>query len=1179
MAVDLTVYPYFDTTDDEVAKGYVRVVGAGNYYIQGRDISVIQGLIHEHERRVSSTIYTNGSVLEGCQLVVRTADLTAILTPGLVYYNGYVVAVDETTLTITASGKEIVGLDITESIVDSDDDSTLKGQYPGSIAYGSPGFPRLKLEATASVTLTSAATLPLLKLYELIDGSPKTLFETPYMSNLYNILARRTFDESGSYVVSGLNLYNGTATATTIEIFVGAGKAYIEGYELIVPSNLDYTVDRALDTSSIEGEVQSYVDSSTTTVFTLYNQPANEVTQVAATVQISASITKGIDGGEDDLRPYQPAGQSASTTISIISIIGGDGAYSAGVSYNLSANHVDWVVGQPQPLQGATYACIWTYRKIMVETSDYTVTNDPDTAGGTCYVTLTGTGDMPVDSTLIEFDYTYLLYRHDVIYIDRYGDVHVQKGIPNTKNNAKPPLINDARALILGYAIIAPLATEAYFISKPVRAITMKQLNTLIDYIELLAYNQAVENLDNEAMAGEPATTLRGILTDGLLGYTKVDLGHTAFNTAFDFDTNTMTNLQLYSGHNLVVNTSNTTATINSHILTLPYDEITLVEQQQGDAVQLINPYSNFNIGGILELTPNTDIWTDTVSVITGEAEHVDISVGQLRRWWSPHMSKPEYAAAALADKAKLEALGVDVGSISPSQGRGTVTYEINNELSRIKTDSQTIAAQWVRGNTVALYGYNFTPLSDLLTLYVDNHELALVAASPAYEGSVTGTLTSDADGIVKGTFTIPNEFYECGTLKVRLTNANNEAVATYTAKGMTTYDYYSTIEGTVTVTWTDPLAQSFGFDDDDYFITGIGVYFAVKDATDPVEIELRNMENGFPGTRVLTKKLIDAADISASGSLDGGTIETKITFDDPVFCEKGAQYCFVVKTDSDTASLWTATLGGTDLITENRILKNPYGVGVMFSSSNASSWNAHQSTDLKFNIYGASFLDSAAVTVEYDPFTATLTTTYDTGTSTVTYTGYSRICLLADPIILAGTSIDWEYGVTDSASSTYTWNPLEPYVDIELEDSLVKYLKVRATIAGTEHVSPIINKSQTGFVGLLTTQYATYITRNVQMPDTYDSVVQYLDVYLPDTATCSFSMSYASDTSGSTWTSAVATSSSSVAIGNDYYRWTLEPGVTASYTAFRARVDIETDHPLHRVIAKRFMNIAKVAI
>ncbi len=230
MPIDLTQHPFYDTTEEERKKGYVRLVGQGGYYIQGRDLSVLQGMVQGQLRDIAYTLYKDGDIIEGCQIIVDLETKKATVTKGKVFYQGFLLEVNDTSVDISALGKEVIGINVYEEIIDSNIDPSLRGQYPGSAAYGQPGHPRLKMTTEVIARPADAPNQPLILLYELENGNPTTVRPAPQMSELYNVLARRTYDESGNYAVEGLKIINtNNHDDTHIEVMLEPGKAYIEG--------------------------------------------------------------------------------------------------------------------------------------------------------------------------------------------------------------------------------------------------------------------------------------------------------------------------------------------------------------------------------------------------------------------------------------------------------------------------------------------------------------------------------------------------------------------------------------------------------------------------------------------------------------------------------------------------------------------------------------------------------------------------------------------------------------------------------------------------------------------------------------------------------------------------------------------------------------------------------------
>lgn len=193
---------------------------------------------------------------------------------------------------------------------------------------------------------------------------------------------------------------------------------------------------------------------------------------------------------------------------------------------------------------------------------------------------------------------------------------------------------------------------------------------------------------------------------------------------------------------------------------------------------------------------------------------------------------------------------------------------------------------------------FNATGMKPLTRVYAFFDKVNVSAYCTPTGGSLGGNLVSSAGGRVTGVFSIPNAGgtrensrvtagvprFRTGDRVFRLTSSSTNAVesvetfaqATYSATGIV-----STVQETIIATrnarvevrdvsetanvtrdvtvredvvgWWDPLAQSFmpqakGGE----YITKIDVYFGAKDANLPVTCQIREMDNGYPTTKVL---------------------------------------------------------------------------------------------------------------------------------------------------------------------------------------------------------------------------------------------------------------------------------------------------------------------------------------
>ena len=166
---------------------------------------------------------------------------------------------------------------------------------------------------------------------------------------------------------------------------------------------------------------------------------------------------------------------------------------------------------------------------------------------------------------------------------------------------------------------------------------------------------------------------------------------------------------------------------------------------------------------------------------------------------------------------------------------------------------------------------------------------------------------------------------------------------------------------------WFDPLAQTFLVQQENgAFLTSVDLFFSARDPNlkIPCRIEIREVVNGYPGSKVLPFSRVEkkATDVNLSyQDASGNTIlpATTFTFTSPVYVQNGVEYALVALSDSDSYKIWISQTDQVDIFTKNRILSQPYN-GVLFKSQNASAWTADQTQDMKFVIRRAKFTQSS---------------------------------------------------------------------------------------------------------------------------------------------------------------------------------------------------------------------------
>ena len=95
-----------------------------------------------------------------------------------------------------------VGFEISEQIINSNDDSSLYDNAKGFTNFAAPGADRFKISVQLSKkALTDYEDTNFVELFRTNQGQTKKIQDSTLYSELKKYFAKRTFDESGSYAV------------------------------------------------------------------------------------------------------------------------------------------------------------------------------------------------------------------------------------------------------------------------------------------------------------------------------------------------------------------------------------------------------------------------------------------------------------------------------------------------------------------------------------------------------------------------------------------------------------------------------------------------------------------------------------------------------------------------------------------------------------------------------------------------------------------------------------------------------------------------------------------------------------------------------------------------------------------------------------------------------------------
>ena len=288
-----TILTTKEATDNSADTIYVNYITSGNSnteptFRQGETLEVVDGV-----NTPLLVVGTDGSVLPTSISITNpdTGDVTSIESPamgfasavkveeGVYFINGYFVRNDAELLVIDEyydkpSAK--IGFTITETIVTPEQDNSLYDNAIGSSNYTAPGAHRLKINVRLTEFDIGAITdKNFIQLLTVSRGVVKSKVTQTDYNLLEETLARRTFDESGDYVVDNFavdireyaqkesnngifsvdefDLYNGlTSSEASRKMIasVGPGKAYIKGYEIVNKETKYLAINKARESLS-----------------------------------------------------------------------------------------------------------------------------------------------------------------------------------------------------------------------------------------------------------------------------------------------------------------------------------------------------------------------------------------------------------------------------------------------------------------------------------------------------------------------------------------------------------------------------------------------------------------------------------------------------------------------------------------------------------------------------------------------------------------------------------------------------------------------------------------------------------------------------------------------------------------------------------------------------------------
>lgn len=1145
---ELSKAPYLDRYNPKDAR--TRLLFNADRPLQQSELLEMQSMQVNALESVAESIFSSGDIQTGMGYILNGKTLT--IDDGKVYIGGTVRNFNKQSIEITGTGTEYIGVKLKREIITSEDDPSLLDQTSGVPSHFSAGADRLKETVTLAVNDQEAS-----EIYRFVDGELYISPDIPEFNKINKVLAERTYDESGSYRVNGFDMYtevHPTDPNNKIQLVIDSGRAYVLGFKVDKPVTTRIDIDKSRDTQKLENE--GYYYKNETRKSKLGNAPVKSVDRVVAQVEVAKElVSRGVVGGGTDYLK-----NTAVTKVARVWTEGsGAHEYKQGEDFQVvNGQGISWAPTGLEPPAGGTYFVQYVYNKTMIEKTDYKIVIEGEGDDRQWYIDFNDmTGSKPVDESLVNVDYTYYLARKDLVVLDHNGNFTLHKGQPDALRLVEAPNHVDPLTLQMGTIVIYPDSSTAEARQWTITRLTMEELQKLSVRVENIEYNEAVNYLDNGAMEGENPVYLRGVFSDGFISLDKYDTSHPDATVAFDFDTAEITLPYKEINKNVPsILKGSSEAHVWGRLVTAPFSEEVGIRQPFATETMNVNPYNTFNKQGVLTLDPSADNWIEEERITITKEETSTMTVKQ---WW-------RHGGASWTNDEMNMVSNVTLDDGQQWGGRSGKEDQRKRGLSGTTLTSggqqtKESMVEFMRQIDITIYADNLEPNTNNLKVYFDGLVVPVTPVSGWRKGSQAGTGMANADGTFKGVFKIPAGV-RCGTREVTIRNDTNLASTAFTAQGTmkTTEDII--IRTHVTINLVDPLAQSFSFNTN-RIVSSFDVYFGSKDTANNIICQVRGIsEGGQPNKTIYAERVLKPADIKVSAD---ASVATKISFDDPLMCKAGQEYCLVFLTDSDKYTMWIATMGHNRIDDPTQqVASNPYLEGVLFSSSNASAWSIHQTSDLKFTVYTAKFNENAVL--EFD---------------VMNNIKVDRLVLMSTYLTPANTGCLWEMKIVLDNEPTNTnindkpWIPIANYVDMDV-NQIARSVKLRATFKSNIYISPMLSLDDIMFAGFLTALKGSYVARTIDLTEApYNTVKVSYEQFLP--AGCTATAKYSTD-EGKTWkefTAKPETSQRNQNFTRVVYNEKIATG-TETFKTFKVRIDLNSAQSFLRPRIRRLMSTMK---
>jgi len=451
----------------------------------------------------------------------------------------------------------------------------------------------------------------------------------------------------------------------------------------------------------------------------------------------------------------------------------------------------------------------------------------------------TGTGAhltvCPEPQTTFTTDIQYYLNRIDKVFIDKKGVFGVVEGV----SALEPVLPEDPKDAMVLYNVYMKAYTEGPTEVFPTmidnKRYTMRDIGRIDKRVNNLEYYTSLSLLEKDAEGRQIIDSSTGVqrvksgfIVDSFTTHSVGDVSNPEYRSAIDRTKHELR--PQFATDNVKLKYISTGSSIQKtgDLITLPYTEVALADQDQASGWINVNPFDVFSWVGKIQLSPSSDEWRDTTqrpNLVIDQEGVYDAMMGIIDEtnslgtvwdeWsdtWVGKTTSSSNSTSASGRKrtvttTKMKETGQSRNGIETFVVPDTITTDIGDRVVEvnfapfIRSRIINFKGTRLKANTQVYAFFDGIDVSAFVreeatyTLSSDNDNPVLTGKNEHVAHPVGATiLTTDDNGEVIGSFFIPNNLvksFKTGSRLFKLTDSATNAVSTtsseenYVAKGL----------------------------------------------------------------------------------------------------------------------------------------------------------------------------------------------------------------------------------------------------------------------------------------------------------------------------------------------------------------------------------------------------------